>query len=64
MGRKPKGLLDKADMRVINDYVIKIGGGMGARRTKKYDRQPKGEIGKARERVERKLKRTLNDLVN
>jgi len=48
----------------VNDYVKKIGGGMGAKRTKKYDKQPKGEIGKARERVERKLKRTLNDLVN
>ena len=63
MGKKPKGLLNQADMRTINEFIEKIGGGMGAKRTRKYDKNPKGEVGKARMRVEKNIKRTLDDLI-
>lgn len=62
-GAKPPLFNDTELADDLDYYIKRYGGGQGARNKRKYDKQKKGEVGKAFERVERKVKRSLDDLI-
>ena len=63
IGVKPPLFNDTELADDLDYYIKRYGGGQGARNKRKYDKQKKGEVGKAFERVERKVKRSLDDLI-